>query len=436
MSSLEARPGQGAHISQRLKCDETRPACNQCTSRNVICPGYQAPVRWSSKYEVLRPPQDETTQGSRRNRSRTSLSTRLNAHEQAEASSRSPNDPPHTTVRNESGLGTIAIDSIPDNAERREKNITAAEFALVGRDPRSNVLPTVSANLMDNQSSHNNNEATAPVPGMEAYDAFELFNLSDQDFWNSLSVPWPQNLQDFPISRPWSPDTAEANDTGLDRMVMRNDTAEPQIPSFNPNEVTNDDARVLLEYYFTSIIPLNSFYDSDDNPLRYLVSAYVKTSPLIYNCVLSASAMHRMSRNKDMHRVVVHYHSQALQCLETAIERVDVVTQSTVNQVTGGQRDFPAIRVDRLQELLLALLLLGVTAVSENLELFPFLTRWEFRCADTIPSPGQIHRMSALRNFVPPDACSIDGSVPSSTLTQGVLIRRASSETKALSLVA
>ncbi|PYH76871.1 hypothetical protein BO82DRAFT_406701 [Aspergillus uvarum CBS 121591] len=37
---------------QRIKCDETAPACNQCTRKNLDCPGYRRPLKWSSKYEV------------------------------------------------------------------------------------------------------------------------------------------------------------------------------------------------------------------------------------------------------------------------------------------------------------------------------------------------------------------------------------------------
>ncbi|KAL4738222.1 fungal-specific transcription factor domain-containing protein [Aspergillus similis] len=37
---------------RRIKCDETYPHCDQCTRRAYDCPGYQRPLKWSSKYEV------------------------------------------------------------------------------------------------------------------------------------------------------------------------------------------------------------------------------------------------------------------------------------------------------------------------------------------------------------------------------------------------
>lgn len=41
---------------QRIKCDETNPACNQCTRRGYDCPGFTRPLKWSSKYETIKRP--------------------------------------------------------------------------------------------------------------------------------------------------------------------------------------------------------------------------------------------------------------------------------------------------------------------------------------------------------------------------------------------
>ncbi|KAK3938205.1 fungal-specific transcription factor domain-containing protein [Diplogelasinospora grovesii] len=36
---------------RRLRCDETKPACRNCTQKNFECPGYQQRLQWSTKYE-------------------------------------------------------------------------------------------------------------------------------------------------------------------------------------------------------------------------------------------------------------------------------------------------------------------------------------------------------------------------------------------------
>ncbi|KAH0140533.1 hypothetical protein KCU67_g14814, partial [Aureobasidium melanogenum] len=45
---------------KRLKCDETRPACDNCTKRGYDCPGYRKALKWSTKYEVLQPDEPDS----------------------------------------------------------------------------------------------------------------------------------------------------------------------------------------------------------------------------------------------------------------------------------------------------------------------------------------------------------------------------------------
>ncbi|KAL4747061.1 hypothetical protein BDW72DRAFT_206831 [Aspergillus terricola var. indicus] len=49
---IKTRTGCLRCKQRRIKCDETHPHCNQCTRRAYDCPGYQRPLKWSSKYEV------------------------------------------------------------------------------------------------------------------------------------------------------------------------------------------------------------------------------------------------------------------------------------------------------------------------------------------------------------------------------------------------
>jgi hypothetical protein len=48
---------------KRLKCDESKPSCNQCVRRGRLCPGYRREIKWSTmitaKDGKTRPPPDE-----------------------------------------------------------------------------------------------------------------------------------------------------------------------------------------------------------------------------------------------------------------------------------------------------------------------------------------------------------------------------------------
>lgn len=47
---------------QRLKCDETEPFCTRCIKSGLACPGYNKPVRWSTKYEINYSPASSSSQ--------------------------------------------------------------------------------------------------------------------------------------------------------------------------------------------------------------------------------------------------------------------------------------------------------------------------------------------------------------------------------------
>ncbi|KAL4875681.1 fungal-specific transcription factor domain-containing protein [Aspergillus karnatakaensis] len=52
MSDQKPRNRIKTRKTQRIKCDENYPSCNQCTRRSFECPGYRRPLKWSSKYEL------------------------------------------------------------------------------------------------------------------------------------------------------------------------------------------------------------------------------------------------------------------------------------------------------------------------------------------------------------------------------------------------
>ncbi|KAF2627103.1 hypothetical protein BU25DRAFT_448868 [Macroventuria anomochaeta] len=48
---VKSRSGCKACKARHIKCDETVPACQQCTKRKVQCPGYAQTFTWSSRHE-------------------------------------------------------------------------------------------------------------------------------------------------------------------------------------------------------------------------------------------------------------------------------------------------------------------------------------------------------------------------------------------------
>jgi hypothetical protein len=61
MCSLQGEEGKICHLMcfstaniAQLKCDETKPSCQQCSRKSVACPGYKSkPLVWSTKHENM-----------------------------------------------------------------------------------------------------------------------------------------------------------------------------------------------------------------------------------------------------------------------------------------------------------------------------------------------------------------------------------------------
>ncbi|KAF2718730.1 hypothetical protein K431DRAFT_332091 [Polychaeton citri CBS 116435] len=56
LKSSKSRNGCQRCRNRRIKCDETKPACQVCLREGVGCPGYHKPLRWSHKHEKLNKP--------------------------------------------------------------------------------------------------------------------------------------------------------------------------------------------------------------------------------------------------------------------------------------------------------------------------------------------------------------------------------------------
>lgn len=351
-------PAHDTDTSKRLKCDETRPACNQCQLRKHTCPGYQTLMRWSSKYEVFAAnPQSE-------NRSSTSGAAKQpqktgQPHGVGQADTRQCQIPIPEPSTAGSEISLVA-DAVTDGA--------MVDLSL----PPHTFSPPVHVN------------ASIPDPSSDSYLSSDLvrrilspsdgygivgddltsFTLTDQEFWSSLTLDWssmPFGSIDTLASTPLPPSDRPA---ALDVSSVL--PAGQDLPTFDPSDITDEDTSTLLKHYFDNMLSINSVYDNRHNPLRYLVSRYIKSSPLVRTCVLSASELHLMSNDRNMHQRVVRYHSDALKCITTAIEQLETTAPLAEQDSDNQTGTFLAGYVDRLQQALLALLLVGVSSVSRS----------------------------------------------------------------------
>ncbi|RAH67922.1 Zn(II)2Cys6 transcription factor [Aspergillus aculeatinus CBS 121060] len=121
---VKARTGCLRCKQRRIKCDETVPACTQCTRKNFDCPGYRRPLKWSSKYEVemaiAHSPTElqETMETLQAHfiQSRRSNDSIVNAH-RAEAAHRTQADTESPFCIDEDNISTLSTRGSPTTSE-------------------------------------------------------------------------------------------------------------------------------------------------------------------------------------------------------------------------------------------------------------------------------------------------------------------------------
>ena len=310
-------------------------------------------MRWSAKYEVFgvhqQPSREHHTTSTRVSHQPPGVAQAEESRQHAQAPVQEPNvaDSAASLVGDLPGQHILVGSLLPaHNASQSLANDTI-------EDP-----PYHSRGVFDPTLS-----ITSPLDGLVADEGgLAPFALTDHDFWSSLTLDWfPGSLETPQALRSTPPVQIDPSAVETTSSIIPN---HRELPSFDPSEVTDEDSKVLFKHYFDNIMSINSVYDNQDNPFRYLVSRYIKSSPLIRSCVLSISEMHLVSNDRTMHQKVVRYHSEALKRLAIAMAHLDSVTASTEQSSTSQSGAALAGRVDRMQEALLALLLLGVSAVS------------------------------------------------------------------------
>lgn len=115
---------------RRLRCDETKPACRNCTQKNLDCPGYQQRLQWSTKHEK---PWTATTSGPENFNQLVSAASEVIAQPVAGESSRSAQHGSSTDEGSSSDdLSSTQSPSPPPKTDPEEQ---AAMVPFIKRDP-------------------------------------------------------------------------------------------------------------------------------------------------------------------------------------------------------------------------------------------------------------------------------------------------------------
>jgi hypothetical protein len=190
------------------------------------------------------------------------------------------------------------------------------------------------------------------------------------------SVASPPQTELFILSAPNSPspkqpddDNHSAEQSNIDGYIGISTSDSPlSQDALLSLYVPTEESSVLLSHYFSLICRINSSFDSENNPFRNQISKLINDSPLMFYCVLSMSAAHLHQYDNNT-TISFEYQARALSQLSTDLSTTCILpSQPTHQEHESTELSGPSQTTLVKDELLLGIILLGMTSVSNNLK--------------------------------------------------------------------
>ncbi|PWY64569.1 hypothetical protein BO83DRAFT_454990 [Aspergillus eucalypticola CBS 122712] len=144
-----------------------------------------------------------------------------------------------------------------------------------------------------------------------------------------------------------------SNDIWTPSSLLRDDCGDSWTRTFTVQRTLStpqDDDTALLWHYFSNVCPVNSCFDSQKNFLRVEVGSLISSRPLIHYCVLSMSAAHLTTKERNMMTITLRHRTSALSCLKAKLTK-----GLLIQEINNGSP------LDEIAEILLGSILLGMT---------------------------------------------------------------------------
>lgn len=384
-----------------MKCDENRPSCTNCTSKDAECPGYSKPLIW--KVTRKRAPKAANTTSSPRLRQSNSV-----LGEKSTLATQNPANGQGSDVQ--AARDIHSSDSV-GSADDIVRFLASLESSVprLSHDPRLGSSDDHGFATADTQSDAATHDAS--LPSTVEMENFPLDHL-EEDYPNvdSAQFDWPESVKrscvnavnfslDDRDDATWlasgelartmgSTDgevcqhpgmlTNEHDAFGQNAMMIPCQTSfEPPfldlehidstdwILSASPHrdlqlhsEASND----LTMHYFDSVCRILSCFDSHESPFRSDIPRVMLTCDYVRDCVVGLSAAHLANTRAGMKAIAMKHQARAMAGLSTVLQTIQIYNQQ--GSITGPPR-FLCSPGARYQALLTALLL-GVSSVSEE----------------------------------------------------------------------
>lgn len=341
--ALSPRPSAPEHptntISQKIKCDETSPSCANCQAKGFPCPGYQKPVKWSTKHQPLGLLQNENESDW------STIAAELEAATAAltQSSSGGPESCPAEEDQGALASGPRSSPVVPGPSTSPAGLTTQEELRSVVADTASSNVDLVTSTLNEPAPTHCTPQATDILP-------HPLPTPPTQWTWPAADGRGFSNLS---LSTPGLSSPSGANSPSVWLPLLT-------VPSLGEED------SLLISYYFASVCGINSCFVSVKDPLRYDLASAMSESPLIYHTVMSMAAAHLGAMLQTPRIEALEHQARAFSELQTEVKQLSkgiscCFADSSSSSLSDG---FSA-----QARVLLAIILIGVSSVRKSVQI-------------------------------------------------------------------
>ncbi|KAH6632328.1 fungal-specific transcription factor domain-containing protein [Chaetomium tenue] len=236
---------------RRLRCDETKPGCQNCAHKGFDCPGYQQRLQWSTKHE--RPTTTNTSGPANFTQLVTAASVSI------------ASTPTATTPESSAHDGTRTSLTVPVPARRLGLPVVPSLTVSTSGSLSTSASPP---------SSSSSPSSSTPSPPTHYQD----LAANVESYASLIPALSPQTGPMVPKGEPGSPDDPDqARDLAMYQPVV-------DIPTF------------LIEHWFKSVCSSWSALDSPTNPYRQLTGNLWRTSSSVFYALQAISAASLVER--------------------------------------------------------------------------------------------------------------------------------------------
>ncbi|KAF4967228.1 hypothetical protein FSARC_5207 [Fusarium sarcochroum] len=296
---------------RKLKCDEAEPACHRCVKSGLTCPGYTRTVKWSTKYE-----------------------------------------------RNYGFLpGPSAIPGRTSTYELPQTN----HLGFFHEKQHVSELARDSGDaIWSEASTHVQNPSSSIQRGRYySIDQYENATGSPDITSQDSSVDELINLWSFPLPQDTAPVASTSPSFESVWNTAGHTTLSDSLNLYSPQE----ESSMLLSHYYSSVCQVASSFDSTHNPYRFELSGMIRSSPIIFNCVMSMSAAHLCQQDKYASLTPLRFQTEAISQISNEVAQLGFGQYGSNLQQNDhiGASKAP-LRPTVKEDLLLGIIVLGMTS--------------------------------------------------------------------------